>query len=456
LSPTSTATTVDTQRESPFPPVSISDGINAVRHLLWRDPFVLLLFLSLLTLGSDELAIRLGGITLRVAFPIIMTAFAALYIRQSGNIAFDRHLSILFCLWTISALASTFQSYQPAKSLGYTAWLLFNFFFIIGLGYNFSRNYGPKLALALWFLVFRIHAALVFLELIFFAARGIFVRPSLWFYEPSYLAIFMIAYFGSALFMLLREGKAYRFDFLLAAATMLVISSATAILAIFLATLLNILIARQRLKLILWATSAIAAFLFLLHTFFASTSYYALVAGFLLGEGNIVQLILGRGGNRVVRAYIGLEAFQQHPWLGIGIGADAAYMERSPIPEEAATYVKTWINVAEGQPFSNVIIEVLGTTGLIGLIPFTAIVIYAAGRMLQQIRKRTSPETVAFFVGFFSIFMALQFESTVLRYYLWSPLGLALGSIVYNRIAAAGQHGNALQQPVFTPIRDRT
>ncbi len=426
---------------------SAPSPIAAVQPFLSQDLFVLLMTLSLLTLGSDELAVQVGGMTLKIVFPLLMAAFAALYIRRSKAITFDLTLGILFSLWAMAGLASTFQSYQPVKSLGYTTWILFNFFVIIGLCYNLAREYGPKVALAVWFLVFRIHAFLIFAEIAFKIVSRNFSRPSLWFYEPSYLAIFMTAYFAAALYMFLRQPRTYRLDFFLATTSMLAITSATGMLGLIFAVLLNFVIARQRIKLLIWSSVAVAAFLGILYAFFQGTPYYNLIAGFLFEGGDLLQVLLLRGGNRVVRAMIGWQAFHQHPWLGIGIGADSAYMDQSAIPDQAMQYVRKFINVSEGQPFSNIFIEVLGTTGIIGFIPFAGILFFSGYKLVSNIHKKDQAEAIAFLIGFFSILVALQVESTVLRYYLWSPLGLALGVIAHRRIAPPDE---ALQHPVPT------
>lgn len=404
----------------------------AVPAPLKSDAITVFAFLSMLLIGADRFGLRAGGMTLRVVFPVLMAACSLLYLRYQQDIRFPKALMVLFLLWGLAGAASSFGSYDPVKSVGYTIWILFNFFIIITLFYNYARYREPSETLSLWFLVFRIHGVLVILEV----ARNILAgtpgdRPHLWFYEPSYLAIFMTAYFGSALFMLLRQGRALLPDFLLSALTMLLLVSATGLFGIMFAILLNFILARQRWK--LFAGTVILGGLGIgtLFLFFQKTAYYQLMIGFLFsGNADVLDLILLRAGNRVVRILVGWQAFMQNPWLGIGVGADNAYMEANAIPEDAWHYIRPWTEVDVGQPFCNAFVSVLGSTGILGFIPFTGILVYA-GVLLKRVRQGFSPEAAAVLIGFFCAFLAMQLDGTVQRYYLWSPLGIALGMVAY-------------------------
>lgn len=406
----------------------------SIPPLLKRDAVTFFVFLSMLLIGADRFGVRAGGMTLRVVFPVLVAACSLLYLRHQQNIRFPRAMMVLFLLWGMAGAASSFESYDPYKSIGYTIWILFNFFIIITLFYNYAKYREPSETLCLWFLVFRIHGALVILEI----ARNVLAgspgnRPQLWFYEPSYLAIFMTAYFGSALFMLLRRGRAFLPDFLLSALTMLMLASATGIFGIVFSILLNFIFARQRLKLLVGTAILGGLAVGALFLFFQQTAYFQFIIGFLFsGRVDIWDAILLRGGNRVVRIMVGWQAFLQHPWLGIGVGADNAYMDANPYPDRAWHYIRSWTDLETGQPFCNAFVSVLGSTGILGFIPFTGILGYA-GIVLRRARKGFSPEAAAVLIGFFCTFLAMQLDGTVQRYYLWSPLGIALGMVAYTK-----------------------
>lgn len=410
-------------------------------EILKTDPFLLCMFFCLMLLGGDRMAIGAGGLTLRVVFPLLMAAFFFLNKLRDGAIAFDRSMSLLFFLLAIAGGISTLNSLAPGKSVGYTIWVLFDFFIIISLCYNLTRLYPAESILKLWLWVFRIHGILILLILPLNLRNG--DRPTLWFYETSYLAIFMTAYFGSSLFLLLREGRRrYGWDMVLAIVVMLVLTSATAILGAALSILLNLLVARQRLKLFLLAALGTGLFMGVLYLFFRETRYYALVAAFLLEPNASFSIILARGGNRLIRLLVGWDAFLHHPWTGVGIGGDAAYMTVKPYPENAWVLVSPLSGLDEGQPFCNIVVEVLGTMGIMGFIPFASILFYSAFQAVRLFLSRASAAVAggAFFMGFFSTFLALQLEGTFLRYYLWAPLGLGLGVVARMR-ENAGKEG---------------
>ena len=403
---------------------------------LKSDSLLLSVFLSLLLIGGDTIALRVGGMTLRIVFPLLMMSFAFLFQRIGGGARLDRGLSFLFFLLAVAAAASVVGSLDPVKSVGYTIWVFFDFFVIITLTYNFAALYPPALTLKLWFLIYRIHAVLLLVELmrnlLFSHSRW---RPHLWFYETSYLAIFMAGYFGCALFMWLRNGKPYLWDFLLSLVAMIALSSATALFALLLAVLLNFIVARQRLLLLLATLLLFAGFLGILYLFFRDTIYYKLAGGFLLDSNDLASLfgaVLGRSGDRWVRAVVGWNAFLRHPWLGVGIGGDTAYMGASPFPDSVAGYLRPWMELEQGQPFSNIVIEVAGTMGVAGLVPFFGIILYAVYSFTGAIRSGKTEASV-FLMSFLAIFLALQLESTFLRYYLWTPLGLGLGVLAQTR-----------------------
>lgn len=395
------------------------------------DPFLVSIFLSLLLIGADLVAIHVAGLTLRLVFPVLMTSFALLYLQKGEKIRIHSALLLLFGLLALAGAASTLNSLEPVKSVGYTIWVLFDFLAIITLGYNFTRLYPAATSLSVWFLVFRIHVFMVVAEIAWNLITGtssLSNRPHLWFYEPSYLAIFLVGYFGASLYLLLEVGKPYRFDFFLSLVGLLATTSATGLFGIFFCVVMNFIVARQRMKLLVMSAViglSAGGILFLL---FGDTVYFQLLIGFLLNGDLTTNLLLDRAGDRWLRVLIGLAAFQNHPWLGVGIGGDSAYMAAQPLPDYAWPYVHPWTSL-EGQPFCNIFVEVLGTTGLLGFIPFLGILFYSLASMITLLRQKhpISPAGMAFFMGFFATFLSLQFDGTVLRYYLWVPLGLALG-----------------------------
>lgn len=407
-------------------------GLVPIREIfahLRQDPFLLFAFLSLLLIGADRFALHVG-IHLRVVFPVMMVAVGFLYLQKGNAIAFSLPLGVMFFLLAVAGTLSTLKSVDPAKSIGYTVWVLFDFFVILALTYNFAKLYPARLILSIWFLVFRIHILLMATEIGLGLAHHNLQRPQTWFYEPSYFAIFLTGYFGTSLYLLLAKGRPYLLDMCLSTVGLFAMGSATAIFGVLLAIGFNLLVARQRFRLILGALILGTAFFGTLRLFFSHTLYYQLVANFFFNSGTVLEAVLNRAGNRWIRVLIGWSAFQHNPWLGVGIGGDAAYMLTQPIPDAATPYIHPWTDIDFGVPFCNIFVEVLGTMGILGFIPFISIFLYAGAQLIRQLRMRTDGSIIAaaLFVGFFSTTLALQLDGTMLRYYLWSPLGLALGA----------------------------
>jgi O-antigen ligase len=403
--------------------------------LAWRDPFVMAMFFSLLLIGGDRIAIKVGGLTLRVVFPLLMTASGFLFMQIGGRIKILRSLCWLFTALALAGAISIFGTYDVTKSIGYTIWVLFDFFVIITLCYNLARRAPSEDILFLWFLIYRVHVVFILLEVADNFLHHRVIRPQIWFYESSYLSIFMSAYFGAALYVWLREGRRYRLDFALSMIGVLATSAASGLFGMLLAIVLNFILARQRVMLLAASVGLICLFVGILWLFFQQSQYYDLMVGFLLNRNFSIGTILDRGGDRYIRVLIGWDAFLRHPWTGIGIGADSTYMHSVPFPADAAQLMRPWMTAEAGEPFCNIIVEVLGTMGILGFIPFFGVLCYAVWSMWRLARdpRVFDPAAMAFFVGFFSTFLALQLEGTFLRYYLWAPLGLALGAMARRR-----------------------
>src|SRR6185437_2911043 len=109
---------------------------------------------------------RVAGLSIRLAFPALLVSYLFLYVQMKKEINFDRTLAWLFFSFALAGACSAFRSYAPTKSIAYTVWVLFDFFVIIGICYNFARAYTPRTVLSVWLSVFRIHAVLIFLELL--------------------------------------------------------------------------------------------------------------------------------------------------------------------------------------------------------------------------------------------------------------------------------------------------
>ena len=152
---------------------------------------------------EEEVGVGGGGSNIRlVTFTLGATAVTVLL--EQGRFYFDRTLSLLFGGWCIAAALTAINSYDLTASLGYTAWIAFDFLLVIGVSYNVALRIDSESLMDMWILVFRIHVVLLGIELVVRHVLGLSSgasRPHLWFYEPSYVAIFLGGYLTSALYL---------------------------------------------------------------------------------------------------------------------------------------------------------------------------------------------------------------------------------------------------------------
>jgi hypothetical protein len=265
-------------------------------------------------------------------------------------------------------------------------------------------------------------------------------RPHLWFYEPSYAAIFLGGYFTSALY-LSGCGKRRWLDVCLGAIGLLFLGSATAIAAMAVGVAIAIIATPMRIRIFAASAAAVSTLLTAGFLWFSQSRYFYLVFGFatklfsvkgLTLVTGIGELLLLRGGNRVVRAMIGIDAFIHHPLLGIGIGADKKYISTQPFSPQIMHYLRM-PTVGDfnpsGLPFTNIFVDILGSMGIVGFIPFAGIL----GYVIFSIIKTKDFHARALLLAFVAMIVLLQMDGNFLRYYLWMPVGLGLGVISRGR-----------------------
>jgi O-antigen ligase len=393
-------------------------------------------FLSLLFIGADLVSIKLFGLTFRITNFFILIGFL-LYIFKSN---FEHFLPKKFLISSMMLLAAMLfslpSSYDKPRTIAYIFWFIFYVFVMSPYLYNFALSNSPQRVLKLWFLTFRIQVLFLFFEFFYSIFSGELVRPHLWFYEPSYVAIYFSLYFGSSIYLKTNSKIKVNLDLCLSILGLLILASATAIFALILGILIAIFLSKNKIKyLVFTASFSFLTFLFLLFLF-PSSEYYQLTFGFLENSNSFIDLfnkIMFRSGTRIIRFLWGWDAFLTHPLNGIGFGADQTYTKIVPIPEVAQKFV-TPQDSAWGNPFVNPFIEALGTMGIMGFIFLLysfALLIY----LYKQSRNLLNPDSqfvLAIVVGVILLICTLQMEGTFLRYYVWSSYIIGWG--MFNRI----------------------
>jgi len=402
-----------------------------------RYPWVALILLSFLFIGGDVLAFRIGGMTFRFVAFTILAAAAMDILRASNRVFYDRGLIAVSSLLTLAACLSISQSYDTVRTIGYTIWMIFSFWVIIPLFFNFARDRPLEETIRVWFGAYRIQIGLLILEIGLRYATGTLAlttlgRPHLWFYEPSYAAIYFSAYLAASLYYVSCGMRRFGWDVIAASVGCLALASTTAIFGFGIAVFLVAMLSPYRWRMLGATAVVVTVVTAILVVYFSSTPYFKLILGFFSHAKNpldIIVAILARAGNRIPRAIVSWYAFVNHPWTGIGFGADQPYTTQVPGATLSQRYGAPWLSY-RGSPFINPYLEAGGTMGAPGLVGLLLLTVDMIRRFLRLAKSHDPNANLAkgVFVGFFAMFLALQIEGTFLRFYVWSTFGLAYGA----------------------------
>lgn len=392
----------------------------------------ILFFLILLFIGADLLSVKLFDLTVRIVNIFILISFV-LILKKNNKNYLPRKLVISSSLLILAMLLSLPFSYDSQKTIAYIIWFIFFIYIMAPFFYYYSSKNCPIHVLNLWFLTFRIQVVLLVIELIYLAIVGEVERPHIWFYEPSYAAIYFSLYFGANIYLRLNSNNYRNRDLYFSILGLLILVSATAMFALIVGISIAIILSKHKIKYLIISLSFLIIFFLFIMFFFGDSDYYRLTFGFLEYSGNVVDLfnnIMFRSGTRVIRFLWGWDAFLSHPFTGIGFGADQKYTEIASIPDVAQMYITPW-DSAWGNPFVNPFIEALGTMGIFGFI-FLLYSFYLLLYLYKESKKIIYFEAqyvLAIIVGVLALIGTLQMEGTFLRYYLWSSYALAWGMV---------------------------
>ena len=401
-----------------------------------RYPLAAAIVLSLVFIGGDRIAVVVGSFNVRfVTFPILATFLLAICYSR-GAIHLNRTLTVLFLLLLICSALSIPNSVSPRRTIAYTIWMGFTFFVIVPVFYNLARHLRPMRAYRLWIYAMRFSSLLLLCELplrlvnpdLFFYFPG--PRPHIWFYEPSYAALHFSAYFTLALY-LTTQGRRWAFpDALLSFFALLALISLTALGGVLVAIGVCLGVSRYRGRLMLAIALAGTVLTSAVIYFLSDSPLFTLMFGFLLGQelDALIFALIDRGGTRAIRFLWGWDAFLQHPWFGIGFGADQQYTGMTGMPAAAAEFMRPWHDPFFN-PFINPYIEAAATMGIFGLVAFALIPLYPLRKLWELWGRRDGPALLAIgsLLGFMVMFACLQIEGTFLRYYVWATFGFSIG-----------------------------
>ncbi|MCF5894078.1 hypothetical protein K3H42_02940 [Aeromonas veronii] len=374
--------------------------------------------LLLLSTGFDTLAFNTPVGSFRISIVLFMLVFFGLAVKR--EIKIDIKELSLFVFLLISMLVSSYFSFSPMRSVTYICWFFICYIFYFGVARTFTRAITYEGVLK----TVRITGRLQIIVCGIMALVG-FERPSLFYYEPSYLIIALVPYiyYSIGFFKDRKRTKFGLIDLLLLLILLFVSMSANLMLAILITASFHYI--RFEVKYI----AAVSVAIFLVWGF---TQWYYKTHDDLLAVtlANIYQsvdvftAVLERTGNRWPRMQIGIDVAQEYMLTGVGLGT---FSDFSLSYNSFYDYTKgmEW-NEPRGFPATNIFIELLaeGGGGVFVFFVLFLLYIFNAPRYLNSYEKRHFFEWRRIFI---ILLLLLCIESSLLRPYFWFYLGILSG-----------------------------
>jgi|GEM_PF-2490570 len=417
-------------------PVLEKTNENDQRQLNWLDYLIHgCAFLSFLLIGADTLGFNLFGVNIRYSQFILVLLTGLLLIKAKFNLLSifrDKHKDVKFWLvvaFVVCGLLSSLISAYTSRAILFFCFIVYNVIFLL-LAMNLYMRLYPNWALKLFRIsCFTVFGLLIVQILCWFLFHfeipymfnkqyhnGIY-RFSLWAYEPSYFATYLVLWLGFASVKLFLGGeKKYIYDIVCATFAILITTSTSGMIGI--ALIFSIVFFLwlfdgfkwQKLLLLL------VPVVFILLMQFALTNVWET---FVLRLFN-TSLDDATGG-RVSGWKYAFDIFKQFPFFGVGPGCFGLYhgdVEEVP---------------------SNVTLELLSTLGIFATLIFIAyhvVLLIQALKVYTRVDNKQDAITLLSLVVALTIFViVLQVNQGYLRLYHWLFLGFLSGKINYYHAA---------------------
>jgi len=391
-----------------------------IRKIKLNKPNIinLLFLIGILFIGSDKISFNIAGFNFKLVQFLFL--FISLIYIFSMRLKFESLL--LFLPFLIFNMISLFFSYDVFSSIGYIFYTLYNYIFIYVIFYTWSSNRSVKNVYLIWKKTFLIQGMLLLIEFAigyigfekfmfdinFF--RGI-PRPSIWFYEPSYLATYLSVFFSISLFLFVSTNKKeYRNDMILSFIFILFVTSTTGYISLLISFLLITFIGSS--KSLLSKIKYISLVLSILIILFIIIYFvYPKMINVFLGR-IFVDGIMESSGGRIAGWNETFKVFLDNFWFGVGPSAYQAYTNSSSPP-------------------TNVTLELLANLGVFGLISFLCFFVGVIAKSYAKIYafKSEKAKIIKGMIISLIIFgIVLQANQNYLRIYMWMHLGIIAGT----------------------------
>lgn len=386
--------------------------INLNNEMLEKISLVLI-FLSMVFIGSDRISLDIGGFTVRFVQLILVLESFILFLQGKYKII----ITIPMIAVVASHILSTIFTFDLRASLAYDFWLIYNFLFVLYVFYSYAKSTKKEKVIDLILFSFIIQSIYIYIQFIvgslgyndpFFSMQhymGIY-RPSIWFYEPSYVATYFSVYFALSIYLLINfKTRKYIANSINALLSLILITSTTGYLAIgftiFLMLILNIKTLLNINKKILLGV-LVGIIIILVIVLNMNIGFIDVFLGRIFRDG-----LVNSSGERIGNWMNTFNIFIQYPILGIGPNAYMRY-------------------TGSGTPPTNVSLELLANLGVTGFGAFYYFIISILKKCYKKISE-TSIYNKAIVIAIIVFMVTLQANQNYMRLYLWMLLGICIG-----------------------------
>lgn len=379
-----------------------------------------LCFISVLLIGADRWGITLFGVNFRLDQIFLCILTFLLIAKNALRFTFD----VWIMGFAVCSLISSVFAVNFARGIIYYCSIIYNIVFIFYALSSYVRAYGITKFLNIFRATCYVQFAVILIqfilkvvfqfELSFLPSYDYYFgipRFQIWFYEPSYLATYLIFWFALSCYMfLIAKRNGYIFDILFAL-IMFVISTSTSgfigIALVVAAVYLMWLIRGVSAKKIMVA----AGIIILLIVFrFAFSSIYDVFIARLFHSS-----LDDASGGRITGWTESWQVFLENPFFGVGPGNYGLYLNQD------AGYVPT-----------NVTFDLLATLGIFGFLTFYGLTVSLIVQCIKLYRKKFAPEAAVLVALAFALIIftvILQFNQGYLRLYHWMFFGVLDGAV---------------------------
>jgi len=405
-------------------------------------------FLYFFTTSADLLSIKVSIFRCKLNHALAFAIFAMLFISKKPW-KLDKKIFFSFLITTGLMAISAVYSPMLKRAIGYVLLYLFTFCIYFILPYNLVLAYGREQ-------VFKIYKASfiatgVFGALQFFASfggillpfvgqtiGGTIARGQAMTYEPSYFALYMIAYvmYYNACYLFFFETvmEKKKIMHLFLVNIMLIVSTSTgAFFAYFVMVGVFFLLQSSRWvrsckrkmvkKLALFSLSFAALFAVIAvvaKDIFLNTFWKFFRQGFM-AHGSFVERWQG-----IVNAW---NVFIEHPWFGVGVGGVGPFLFQKENSTNVSEVTKEMLIPYDP---TNVLTELLASMGVVGTLAFAVFFFLYFKRFysVTRIKELTMEEKgtiYALLVSLLVMLIVLQFNQNLFRSYVWVHMAFCLG-----------------------------